>query len=518
MHRAFVVPLLVLIAAPMGPATNLLAQERVQTANGTVEGTSVDGVHAFLGIPFAQPPVGDLRWRPPQPAGSWDGVRQATKFGPRAMQNPVFGDMVFRSDGTSEDCLYLNVWTPTTSPDEPLPVLVYFYGGGFVAGDGSEPRYDGASMANRGIVALTVNYRLNVFGFMAHPELTEESPTGSSGNYGLLDQQAALAWVQENIAAFGGDPNRVTIAGESAGSVSVSAHMVSPLSKHLIAGAIGESGSLLRTLAPRRLADAEAAGVEFADDLGAESLAELRAMPAEEILDATSQSPFRFGLTLDGYFFNHEPVTVFAAGEQSRVPLLAGWNSLEAGPGMVLRGAEPTVENYETAVRSVYADNADGLLEVYDADDDADVTQAATDLAGDMFIGYGTWKWIDLHARTTDQPVYRYYYTRPRPATRDGNTPAASGAAHAAEIEYAMGNLEANEVYAWTEDDYAVSETMQGYFANFVKTGDPNGVGLPEWPAVEPGGPAQYMRIDIESRAETEQRRERYLFLDDTLD
>jgi len=516
MHRAFVVPLLVLIAAPMGPATNLFAQERVETANGIVEGITVNGVQAFLGIPFAQPPVGDLRWRPPQPADSWDGVRQTTKFGPRAMQNPVFGDMVFRSDGTSEDCLYLNLWTPTTSPDEPLPVLVYLYGGGFVAGDGSEPRYDGASMANRGIVSLTVNYRLNVFGFMAHPELTAEDPKGASGNYGLLDQQAALAWVKENITAFGGDPNRVTIAGESAGSISVSAHMVSLLSKGLFAGAIGESGSLLGTLAPRSLADSEAAGVEFAASLGAESLAELRAMPAEEILAATSQSPFRFGLTLDGYFFNQEPAAVLAAGEQSRVPLLAGWNSLEAGPGMVLRGAEPTVENYETAVRSVYADKADGLLEVYGVDHDADVTQAATDLAGDMFIGYGTWKWIDLHARTTDQPVYRYYYTRPRPATRDGNTPTASGAAHAAEIEYAMGNLATNEVYAWSEDDYTVSETMQSYFANFINTGDPNGEGLPVWPAVEPSGPVQYMRIDVESGVETERHRERYLLLDRT--
>ena len=207
------------------------AAPRVKTANGTVEGTAeAGGLRSFKGIPFAQPPVGDLRWKEPQPVKNWTNVRSATKFGPRAMQRAVFGDMNFRSDGMSEDCLYLNVWTPAKSANERLPVLVYFYGGGFIAGDGSEPRYDGENMARKGIVTLTVNYRLGPFGFMAHPELTKESPNRASGNYGYLDQSAALRWVQQNIAAFGGDPKRVTIAGESAGSISVSAQMASPLS------------------------------------------------------------------------------------------------------------------------------------------------------------------------------------------------------------------------------------------------------------------------------------------------
>ena len=218
----------------------------VMTASGKVMGAldEVTGVYSFKGIPFAAPPVGDLRWKAPQPMQSWSGIREAVRFGPRAMQLPIFGDMNFRSNGMSEDCLYLNVWTPDPSGKARLPVLVYFYGGGFMAGDGSEPRYDGTQMARRGIVAVTVNYRLNVFGFFAHPELSAESAPHGSGNVGYLDQHAALLWVRDNIAAFGGDPDRVTIAGESAGSISVNAQMVSPLSKELIAGAIGSSGGL----------------------------------------------------------------------------------------------------------------------------------------------------------------------------------------------------------------------------------------------------------------------------------
>ena len=258
----------------------------VTTATGKVSGAidEATGVYSFKGIPFAAAPVGDLRWRAPQPVQPWSGVREAVRFGPRAMQLPIFGDMNFRSNGMSEDCLYLNVWTPDPSAGARLPVLVYFYGGGFVAGDGSEPRYDGAQMARRGIVALTVNYRLNAFGFFAHPELDAESPHHCSGNYGYLDQNAALLWVRDNISAFGGDPDRVTIAGESAGSASVSAQMVSPLSKDLFAGAIGSSGSLLGTLPPAPLHEAEQTWLAFAQKLGAPSLAALRAIPAQKLL------------------------------------------------------------------------------------------------------------------------------------------------------------------------------------------------------------------------------------------
>lgn len=511
---------------------------RVKTANGTVEGTvEASGVRSFKGIPFAQPPVGDLRWKEPQPVKNWAGVRPATKFGPRAMQRAVFGDMNFRSDGMSEDCLYLNVWTPAQSANEKLPVLVYFYGGGFIAGDGSEPRYDGESMARKGIVALTVNYRLGPFGFMTHPELTKESPNRASGNYGLLDQSAALRWVQQNIAAFGGDPKRVTIAGESAGSFSVSAQMASPLSKGLVAGAIGESGSLLGLLPPAPLAQAEQNGLKFAEQVGAKSLADLRAMPAEKILEATANPATpRFSSVVDGYFLPKAPIAIFAAGEQAQVPLLVGWNSEEMNYRAVLGQEKPTAENYAKAVEKLYGERAAEAMKLYAGTTDAEIEQAATDLAGDRFIGYGTWKWADMHSKTGGgKPVYRYLYARPRPAMTPemgdaqpglaggvvrGNNPAAvkmppaKGAVHSAEIEYAMGNLATNKVYAWTPDDHKVSEVMQNYFANFVKTGNPNGAGLPNWPAMTTGTPVQYLHIDVDTRAEPERNRERYLFLD----
>ncbi|WP_262490217.1 carboxylesterase/lipase family protein [Hymenobacter coccineus] len=256
-------------AQPVKNAPTGLQNNQVKVASGPLAGgLAASGIREFKGVPYAAPPVGPRRWQAPQPVQPWTTVRAATQFGPRAMQLPLFGDMNFRSDGVSEDCLYLNVWTGAKSAQERRPVLVYFYGGGFVAGDGSEPRYDGEAMAKRGIVAVTVNYRLGVFGFMAHPELTQESPHHASGNYGLLDQAAALAWVKANIAAFGGDPQHVTIAGESAGSFSVSAQMASPLSKNLMVGAIGESGSLLGLQPLPTLAQAEQTGTTFAAAVG----------------------------------------------------------------------------------------------------------------------------------------------------------------------------------------------------------------------------------------------------------
>jgi para-nitrobenzyl esterase len=526
-------------AQPVKKALNTdmhLPADQVLIAGGRLNGTvAADGIRMFKGVPFAAPPVGDLRWQAPQPVQPWKDVRPAKQFGPRAMQQPIFGDMNFRSNGVSEDCLYLNVWTPAKSARERLPVLVYFYGGGFMAGDGSEPRYDGESMARHGIVAVTVNYRLGVFGFMAHPELTKESRNHTSGNYGLLDQAAALKWVKANIAAFGGDPQHVTIAGESAGSFSVSAQMASPLSKDLIVGAIGESGSLLGLQPLPTLAQAEQTGTNFATTVGAASLAALRALPAQQLLEAAGKpgAP-RFSAIVDGYFLPQSPVEIYTAGQQAKVPLLVGWNSQEMGYQALLGPSAPTAENFRYAVQKLYSNRAAEALRLYPAATDAEAEQSATDLASDRFIGYSTWKWADMQAQTGGKPVYRYLYARPRPAMTPamGNSttglaggvvkgdaaappaPPARGAVHSAEIEYALGNLASNKVFAWTPDDYQVSKTIQSYFANFIKTGNPNGAGLLTWPAATPSAAGQLLRLDVQTRVEPDQTRARYLFLE----
>lgn len=512
---------------------------QVVTENGILEGNydTKNGIQKYFGIPFAKPPVDDLRWRAPQPLDNWEGVRHAKSFGPRAMQAPIFGDMKFRSDGISEDCLYLNVWTPATRNTKNLPVLVYFYGGGFVAGDGSEPRYDGESMAEKGIVTVTVNYRLNIFGFFAHPELSAEASYKASGNYGLLDQTAALQWVQKNIAAFGGDPNKVTIAGESAGSISVSLQMASPLAKDMIAGAIGESGASIHpTLPPTSLAEAEQIGSDFAQKAGYPKLADLRKASTREIYEIYNESKrFGFPVVVDGYFLPQTLPDIFEKGAQAQVPLLLGWNSAEI-PGMAFMQGQPyTEEAYVAKVKENYPEKHAEILKLYPHGSAKEIEYSATALASDRFIAYSTWKWFDLHRKNSQQPVYRYLYSKLRPPLVDqtlasglaGGTvkkdpnapkmPEAIGAPHACEIEYCMGNLPLVHDYAWTADDHKVSETMQSYFANFIKTGNPNGEGLAKWPVVK-GADAMpsVMIIDTESKSVKAKQDARYELLDNT--
>jgi para-nitrobenzyl esterase len=516
MKSTLTVPSLVLLCAAAAPRAT--AGDRVNTENGVLESTAPpkDGVRSFKGIPFGAPPVGDLRWREPQPVKNWKGVRNADKFGAACMQRlgPT-ADYWLRSDGMSEDCLYLNVWTPAKSAADKLPVLVYIFGGGFQNGDGSEPRYDGESMARHGIVAVSVNYRTNIFGFFAHPELTKESPYHASGNYGLLDQVAALKWAQKNIAEFGGDPARVTIAGESAGSIAVSALMASPLSKKMIAGAIGESGAMLSSLPARPLSEAEQGGVKFGEAAGATTLAALRGLTAEQIQEAQGKArEIRFSATLDGYFLTKSLLEVYEAGDQAHIPLLAGSNTQEGPPQMVLGDAEPTPENFEAAVRKVFGAKADGLLKAYPVHSRDEVLDASMELASARFISYGTWLWTELQMKT-GEPVYRYLYARPRPeytGTPGRQAPEheqpSRGAAHSAEIQYAMGNLDIDPRYKWEKADHEVSKLMQSYFVNFVKTGNPNGSGLPEWPAYK-ADTYERLRIDVTPKVEREDR-ERY--------
>lgn len=453
----------------------------VKTKQGTLESGSAAGsaVRTFKGIPFAAPPIGTLRWQPPQPGKPWEGIRKADSFGPRCMQAPIYSDMVFRDAGPSEDCLYLNVWTPATKANAKLPVMVWIYGGGFQAGAASEPRQDGEALAKKGVVVVSMNYRLGVFGFFSHPELTKESPHHASGNYGLQDQAAALAWVHENIYAFGGDPGKVTIFGESAGSMSVSSHLASPLSKGLFRSAIGESGaifSLTRPMMP--LAKSEQSGAEFAKSIGADSLQALRAKAGPELLQAAAADrSFRFWQNVDGYFFPRDPAAIYAEGQQAHVPLLAGWNTDEQSAAGFFAKESPSKEHYKAKVRQLFGEHADEILKLYPDTSDEEMMDSARDLAGDQFIAYSTWKWLDVQARTGSTSVYGYHFEQVHPVPEREKT---RGAYHSADIEYVFQNLDSDKLN-WTSDDRLVTDLMSTYWSNFAKSGNPNGKGLPDW-------------------------------------
>ena len=499
---------------------------QVKTQYGILKGFEEDGVKKFLGVPFAQAPVGELRWKAPQPLQAWEGVREALGFGDDPMQPNVFGDMAFRGPKRSEDCLYLNIWTTATTTADALPVLIYFNGGGLMAGSGSEPRYDGSSIAKEGVIGVTANYREGVFGFFAHPELTEASDYKGSGNYGFLDQVAAIQWVKDNIAAFGGDPAKITIVGESAGSFSVSLLMCSPLSKNNIAGAMLSSGAEVLPYKPASQAEADAAGAELLKKAGIASLADAMAMNADSLQKILPPRGMA-NVVLDGYCMKESADEVFEKGEQAQVPLLAGWNSLEGHPAQSLGGQAPTLQNYKNAMKAQFGDMTDEIFKAYGLETDEDVlSQKGFDLASDLFTGFPTWKVCDYHVKSSGQPVYRYHYMHPRPQVSakmgdkvgalaggvrektaeekkvEAQQPAiAPGAVHSADIEYAMGTLDTNEYYDWQEEDYAISKLFLSYYANFCKTGNPNGEGLPQWTAITKDNldAAPVMKIDVES-------------------
>jgi para-nitrobenzyl esterase len=423
MMYAFVLAASVLGRCAAGHADPLT----VKTKQGRVHGKFINSrqVRAFLGIPYAAPPVGDLRWRPPTPPADWQGVREATHYGARCMQGHPFLDMIFQDSGPSEDCLYLNVFTPARAkPRNKLPVMFWIHGGGYQAGSASEPRHDGDFLPLKGVVLVTINYRLGVFGFLATPGLAKEDG-GAAGNYGLMDMVAALKWVQANIHRFGGNPGNVTIFGESAGSFAVSTLMAATPAQPYFEKAIGESGGAMNLGAPGTptLEEVEKRDHLWAQSLGAKTLADLRALPAKTILNASLKigAP-RFGPVIDGKLLLEPVAATYAAGRQAHIPLLAGWNrdeSITLAEGM-------TAQKWKQYAEEHFGYNAARFLQLYPGATDEEAVRSAIDYGSDRFIAFGTWKWIEAQRKTGDSPVFRYHLCAQHGRTLAGVSPATS--------------------------------------------------------------------------------------------
>jgi len=465
-------------------AVQVIAQQPspVKVSEGMVQGTFENGLTVYKGIPFAAPPVGDLRWKAPQSAAKWDGVKQATKYGPAAFQggNPP--------SGKSEDCLYLNVWTPAKSAREKIPVLVWIYGGGFSFGSTAEPGYNGEKLAKKGVVLVSIAYRVGQLGFLAHPELSAENPNHVSGNYGLLDQIAGLQWIKKNIAAFGGDPDKVTIFGESAGGISVSMLCASPLAKGLFQGAISESGGSFgptrSTTYPgenmKTLKQAELDGKSYAQKVGASSIAELRKIEADKL-------PLGMGMgggwpITDGYVIPDDQHKMYEAGKYNDIPVLIGYNSDEGASF----SREKKPEEYIAGVKARYGKFADDLIKAYPAGETT-VPKTARDLARDAAFGWQTWSWARLQSQTGKSKVFLYYFDQhpdyPKDSPRFGY-----GSPHGQEVAYVFMNLDASNPQT-TKSDLEISEAMGTYWTNFAKYGDPNGTGVPKWPTFSDATP-----------------------------
>jgi para-nitrobenzyl esterase len=468
-----------LLAIAAMAMTAAAASAAVKVEQGLVEGRVEDGLTIYRGIPFAAPPVGDLRWRAPQPAAKWQGVRQADKYAPYCMQSNV-GPTYSRSTA-SEDCLYLNIWTPAKTAKDKVPVLVWIHGGGFAAGANMEPLFDGDVVAKKGVVLVNITYRLGILGFLAHPELSKETTNHVSGNYGLLDQIAALKWIKKNIAAFGGDPNKITIFGESAGGISVSMLAASPLAKGLFEGVISDSGGSFGSVRAgggpgenmRPLVSAEKDGLAFQAAAGANSLTDLRKLPAEKILAATRGMAWP---NVDGYVIPADQVTIYDAGKFNDTNILVGYNSDE---GLSFsRLADP--QSYTDTTKKRYAGFADKLLAAYPAGDKGH-PKSARDLARDTAFGWHTWTWARKQSSLGKGKAYLYYFDQHTERTA-GTPDADHGAAHGEDLPYVFGHPGIFSKTPPSDADKRTSEIMATYWTNFAKNGNPNGADVPEWP------------------------------------
>jgi para-nitrobenzyl esterase len=484
---------LVLVAWPAASGALLAAaiEGPVKTALGLVEGVpgTDTSVVSFKGIPYAAPPVGNLRWQPPQPPAAWQGVRKADRFGASCIQNIVterkpWTYEFMTHNEISEDCLSLNVWTPAGSAADKRPVFFWIHGGGNNEGSSSVPAYDGEGLAKKGLVVVVINYRLGVLGWLTHPELTKESGHNASGNYGLQDQIAALKWVRDNIAAFGGDPHRVTIAGQSAGASAVHNLVASPLAKGLFHRAIAESGSGV-TSRSRPLAEQEQDGLKFAQAKGARSLADLRAMSWQDLVappkgvvpDAATGATamWRFGVVIDGYTLPAPHLEVIAAGKHNDVPMLTGCNADEGG---AVPHPEVTLESFPKQAQQRYSEMAEAFMKLYPASSAEDAARAMNEGARDQ-ARVSMYLWALQRAKTSKNATFTYFWNHPLP----GPEVHKYGAFHTSEVAYVLNTLNKSD-RPFTPADHQVAETMSSYWVNFATAGDPNGKNLPKWAPV----------------------------------
>ena len=471
--------------------------ETVKVEGGLLQGTVEDGLRVYRGIPYAAAPTGDLRWRAPQPAPKWEGVRAADQFGRACIQTNA---AIANLPAPSEDCLYLNVWTPAKSAGHKLPVLFWIHGGGFVAGTPAEQLYHGEWLAKKGVVVVSVGYRLGVFGFLTHPELSAENPHHVSGNYAILDMIAGLQWVQKNISAFGGDPKKVTIQGESAGAAAVSILCASPLTKGLFRGAIAESGA---SFGPVRvdasfgesepLASAEKRTVEWLASVNIPNIAELRKVPAEKL---QAMIPRGFGWTrpnMDGWVIAGDQYKLYESKQFNDVPVLTGYNSDEGATF----GSANSQQAYVQSVRDRYKQFADKVLAAYPGGETPAEKWTARNLMRDSSFGWNAWTWARLQTKTGKSKVFVYYFDE-KAEIPSGSEPGAYGARHASELPYVFRQLTEHGRPAPGPIDEALSEMMRTYWTNFVKTGDPNGPALPKWPAFNGTNP-EVLHIEAEN-------------------
>ena len=458
----------------------------VKTSLGAISGVATDdgAVVSFKGIPYAAAPVGDLRWRAPKPVARWKGTLKADHFGASCIQGPNSEFLPWTKEfmyvtPVSEDCLFINIWTPKPAAAAKLPVLLYVHGGAFTGGSGDVPVYDGEALARTGMVIVTINYRLGALGFLAHPALTAESPHHSSGNYGLLDQIAALEWVQQNIRVFGGDPSRVAVAGQSAGAMSVADLLASPLAKELFSAAIADSGIGGRGVPMQTLAEAEKAGVTFAGGKKADTAEALRAIPAAQLIAGPGA---RFAPIVDGWIVPDNPMALTTErGGDNDVPVITGFQANDAALG----GAHASsAARYEEHARQVYGPMADDFLKLYPAASDEEANEAEVTVGRDR-LRAGLYLWASARANTHRSPVFAYYFDRaiPWPAHPE------FGAFHSGELPYTFGNLEKLD-RPWEPVDQTISKMMMAYWKNMAARGDPNGPSVPHWAPVDPSTPA----------------------------